>query len=74
MSGCACDPSLDYGPNNRDCPKHGAEVRRWESWSAGKTRCPYCVGLEMADFEAVCDCWQYERESAAVPSREEEKT
>lgn len=62
---CTCDPSLEYGPNNAHCPRHGAEVRHWDAWSRGETRCPYCVGLEDLDFATVCDCWQYEREDQA---------
>lgn len=28
----------------------------WETWSAGKSRCPTCEFLDEADFETVCDC------------------
>ena len=63
---CECDPTLDYGPNNADCPRHGAEVRHWEAWARGERRCPYCEGEEWADFVAMCDCFQAERELKAA--------
>lgn len=34
----------------------------WEAWTNGTGRCPICEGLPNDDFEAICDCWQYERE------------
>lgn len=60
---CTCDPTLDYGPNDRDCPTHGEEIRTWEAWARGEGRCPYCIGQPWRDFVAMCDCWQAEREA-----------
>lgn len=34
----------------------------WRAWTLGMGRCPYCVNVSQADFEAICDCWQVERE------------
>lgn len=34
----------------------------WRAWTNGTGRCPYCEGTSLEDFEALCDCWQYERE------------
>ena len=37
----------------------------WEAWSRGEGRCPYCVDMPWREFEAMCDCWEVDREIAA---------
>lgn len=32
------------------------EEEHWEAWERGEMRCPYCVGADERDFEAMCDC------------------
>ena len=44
----------------------------WELWELGAGRCPYCVGLGPLDFEACCDCWEFEREQARAESERSE--
>jgi hypothetical protein len=38
------------------------EYHAWSLWMRGMARCPYCVGLEPGDFQAVCDCWRFDEE------------
>lgn len=42
--------------SKRSRPTYRSEKEHWEAWERGETRCPYCVGLDMRDFEATCDC------------------
>jgi hypothetical protein len=44
------------------------EELEWEAWWNGAGRCPYCVGIAWRDFEAICDCWERDRE-ASRPAR-----
>lgn len=60
---CSCDPAQD-SINDPACPTHGAEIRTWQAWEQNESRCPYCVGVEWDDFEAICDCWRFEYEEA----------
>jgi hypothetical protein len=46
----------------------------WAAWSVGAGRCPYCEGLPVEDHRAICDCWQYEREQAALAAVRQEGT
>ncbi len=64
MSACTCDPT-QQSINDPGCPTHGAEIRLWQSWERGETRCPYCVNAAWRDFEAMCDCPRFESEAAA---------
>ena len=39
----------------------------WEAWERGEARCPYCIGLDMRDFEAICDCSRFSLETTGKP-------
>lgn len=39
----------------------------WEAWQRGEARCPYCKGLDPADFEATCDCSRHSLETTGQP-------
>lgn len=47
---------------------YASEQEHWEAWERGETRCPYCVGLDDQDFEAVCDCsrWSWENNGHGI--------
>lgn len=40
----------------------------WLAWEQGVGRCPYCEGLSMDDFEAICDCSRHEFEQTGRQS------
>lgn len=44
-----------------------SEREHWEAWQRGEMRCPMCVGLDMDEFEAVCDCSRYSLETTGRP-------
>lgn len=39
----------------------------WQAWERGESRCPYCVGADMRDFEAMCDCSRFSWETTGQP-------
>jgi hypothetical protein len=39
----------------------------WFAWRRGESRCPYCIGLDMREFEVVCDCSRYSWETTGKP-------
>lgn len=43
------------------------EEEHWKAWKRGEIRCPYCVGLEMDEFESVCDCSRFSLETTGKP-------
>lgn len=51
------EPSWDEHP----------EKPAWDAWERGENRCPFCIGLAMEDFEAVCDCSRYSLETTGKP-------
>lgn len=43
------------------------EKEHWEAWRRGEMRCPYCIGLDMRDFEFTCDCSRFSLETTGKP-------
>lgn len=43
------------------------EREMWETWERGESRCPYCIGLDIEEFEVVCDCSRYSLETTGRP-------
>lgn len=39
----------------------------WNAWERGESRCPYCINLDMRDFEATCDCSRFSLETTGKP-------
>ncbi len=36
----------------------------WQVWAVGLSRCPMCIGLSCADWQAQCDCFWTESHEA----------
>ena len=48
-------------------PEFKSEAEHWDAWLEGTTRCPFCIGLAMEDFEAICDCSRFSLETTGEP-------
>lgn len=48
-------------------PAFKSEEEHWDAWLDGKVRCPICTGMEMHEFELICDCSRYSLETTGRP-------